>query len=80
MRNISNFHIQYLQGAVFFLATLLVPVLSYSDQLPLEPTREISFETDEGTWLSLDVSPDGKTIIFELLGDIYQLPIKGGIA
>ena len=48
--------------------------------LPLEPDRTIEFTTDEGTWLSLDVSPDGKTIVFELLGDIYTLPIGGGEA
>ena len=48
--------------------------------LPLEPDRTIEFTTDEGTWLSLDVSPDGKTIVFELLGDLYTLPIAGGEA
>ncbi len=48
--------------------------------LPLKPDRKIEFTTDEGTWLSLDVSPDGKTIVFELLGDIYTLPIEGGEA
>jgi Tol biopolymer transport system component len=48
--------------------------------LPLKSDRKISFTTDEGTWLSLDVSPDGKTIAFELLGDIYTLPIEGGKA
>ncbi|HVH61903.1 MAG TPA: hypothetical protein VM709_16275, partial [Candidatus Sulfotelmatobacter sp.] len=48
--------------------------------LPLKPGRKIEFTTDEGTWLSLDVSPDGKTIVFELLGDIYTLPIEGGQA
>ena len=48
--------------------------------LPLKPARKVSFTTDEGTWLSLDVSPDGKTIAFELLGDIYTLPIEGGKA
>ncbi|MGA2097755.1 MAG: amidohydrolase family protein [Candidatus Acidiferrum sp.] len=48
--------------------------------LPLKPTRKIEFTTDEGTWLSLDVSPDGKTIAFEMLGDIYTLPIEGGTA
>src|SRR5882724_8772090 len=48
--------------------------------LPLKPDRKVSFTTDEGTWLSLDVSPDGKTIAFELLGDIYTLPIEGGKA
>src|SRR5246127_1724209 len=48
--------------------------------LPLKPDRKIEFSTDEGTWLSLDVSPDGKTIVFELLGDIYTLGIAGGQA
>ena len=40
----------------------------------------MSFETSEGTWISLDVSPDGKAIVFELLGDLYTLPIAGGAA
>jgi imidazolonepropionase-like amidohydrolase/Tol biopolymer transport system component len=44
------------------------------------PAREISFETDEGTWMSLDVSPDGSQIVFDLLGDIYIMPIGGGEA
>lgn len=39
-----------------------------------------SFTTDEGTWMNLDVSPDGNTIVFDLLGDIYTLPISGGNA
>jgi len=38
------------------------------------------FTTDEGTWMNLDVSPDGKTIIFDMLGDIYSMPISGGHA
>jgi imidazolonepropionase-like amidohydrolase/Tol biopolymer transport system component len=48
--------------------------------LSLKPDRKVEFDTDEGTWLSLTVSPDGKTIAFELLGDIYTLPIAGGQA
>ena len=48
--------------------------------LPLKSDRKVAFTTDEGTWLSLDVAPDGKTIVFELLGDIYTLPIEGGKA
>ncbi len=48
--------------------------------LPLKPERKIAFETDEGTWISLDVSPDGAQIVFELTGDIWLLPIGGGEA
>jgi Tol biopolymer transport system component len=48
--------------------------------LALKSERKVEFTTDEGTWLSLDVSPDGSTIVFELLGDLYTLPIAGGDA
>ncbi len=42
--------------------------------------RKANFDTDEGTWLDVDVSPDGKSIAFSMLGDIYLLPIGGGAA
>src|SRR5439155_10299717 len=50
------------------------------DSLPLKTTRTVSFETSEATWMSLDVSPDGNTIVFELLGDLYTIPVAGGTA
>ncbi|PYP72499.1 MAG: amidohydrolase [Gemmatimonadetes bacterium] len=53
---------------------------SKTDSLPLTPTRKVDFTTSDGTWLSLDVSPDGRTIVFELLGDLYTLAIAGGTA
>src|ERR1700754_137713 len=40
--------------------------------------RQIPINVDEGTWMDLDVSPDGRTIAFDLLGDIYTMPIGGG--
>jgi Tol biopolymer transport system component len=49
-------------------------------ELPLEPTREFKINTKEATWLSLDISPDGKEIVFDILGDIYKMPITGGKA
>lgn len=30
--------------------------------------------------MSVDVSPDGKQIVFDMLGDIYLLNINGGVA
>lgn len=44
------------------------------------PTLQVDFDTQEGTWMSVDVSPDGQTIAFDLLGHIYEMPIEGGNA
>ncbi|WP_397573137.1 TolB family protein, partial [Silanimonas sp.] len=44
------------------------------------PTKTVRFTTDEGTWLDLDVAPDGRTMVFSMLGDLYRLPIAGGRA
>jgi imidazolonepropionase-like amidohydrolase/Tol biopolymer transport system component len=45
---------------------------------PHGPTDTLRYETGEGTWISVDVSPDGSWIVFDLLGDIYRMPIAGG--
>jgi len=47
---------------------------------PDGPFKEVSFTVNEGTWMSLDVSPDGKEIVFDMLGDIYSIPLAGGEA
>ena len=44
---------------------------------PLGPARSITFETTEATWVNVDVSPDGATIVFDILGDLYSMPIEG---
>ena len=41
-------------------------------------TRKVPLNTDEGTWMNVDVSPDGSLIAFDMLGDIYTMPIAGG--
>jgi Tol biopolymer transport system component len=48
--------------------------------LPLAPARWARFTATKGTWISLDVSPDGQSIVFDLLGDLYTMPIAGGAA
>ena len=47
---------------------------------PRGAVREIDFVTDQGTWMSVDVSPDGRWIVFDLLGHIYRIPAVGGDA
>ncbi|MEO7966902.1 MAG: hypothetical protein ABIT38_23645, partial [Gemmatimonadaceae bacterium] len=44
------------------------------------PTKSLDFVATEGTWTSVDVSPDGRTIAFDLLGALYEMPIAGGDA
>ncbi|WP_028116957.1 amidohydrolase family protein [Ferrimonas senticii] len=44
------------------------------------PLQTINIRVDQGTWMNLDISPDGKTIVFDLLGDIYTMPASGGQA
>jgi CubicO group peptidase (beta-lactamase class C family)/imidazolonepropionase-like amidohydrolase len=44
------------------------------------PVRRVAFTTTEGTWVSLDVTRDGRALVFELLGDIYRVPVEGGQA
>ncbi|HUQ83118.1 MAG TPA: hypothetical protein VM076_18345, partial [Gemmatimonadaceae bacterium] len=48
--------------------------------LPLITSRSLKFTTDEASWVSLDVSPNGQTIVFDILGDLYTIPIAGGKA
>lgn len=66
----------------FFLALVQgnTPVLSDDWNISNPPgfAKNITIEADEGTWMNLDVSPDGKWIIFDFLGDIYSMDIRGG--
>src|SRR5882724_10964944 len=42
------------------------------------PGKDVSFTVNTGTWMNVDISPDGKEIVFDLLGDIYSIPFAGG--
>ncbi len=48
--------------------------------LPLSVGRTASFTTTRGTWMSVDISPDGSTLVFDLLGQLYTMPATGGQA
>ncbi|NIR42710.1 MAG: amidohydrolase family protein [Gemmatimonadetes bacterium] len=71
-------------AALAALALFVVrPVLAQEDwdiEAEHGPATLVEFETDEGTWMNLDVSPDGRWVVFELLGDIFRVPIAGGAA
>ena len=69
-----------------FACALTLPATAQEDEATWDvtaahgPTRTVSFTTTEGTWMNLDVHPDGTEIVFDLLGDLYLLPIEGGTA
>jgi imidazolonepropionase-like amidohydrolase/Tol biopolymer transport system component len=83
---LKRFHLPVLAGIVCF--GFVLPVIAQDKKDPKKwdvtnpdgPYKEVSFAVNEGTWMNLDVSPDGKEIIFDLLGDIYSIPIAGGNA
>ena len=75
----------------FVLASVLtaftaMPLLAQEDEAKWDVTGEhgstktVRFTTTEGTWMNLDVSPDGERIVFDMMGDIYVMPIEGGRA
>jgi len=67
-----------LLGLVSIVA-LAAPALA-KDALPMTERRTLSYEVSSGTFMSLAVSPDGKTILFDMLGELYAMPASGGRA
>jgi Tol biopolymer transport system component/imidazolonepropionase-like amidohydrolase len=79
----------FARSLLVVVATIVAPALlaqtpatpaARKPDLPLVPGRKAHFTTEKATWMSLDVSPDGQTIVFDLMGDLYTLPIGGGKA
>jgi Tol biopolymer transport system component len=48
--------------------------------LPLATARTVSIPVTKGTWMSVDITPDGRTLVFDLLGQLYMMPVEGGTA
>ena len=90
MRHASRISLAVTTAAAFVLPLPSVSLAQRADstartgargaELPLRPSRTVRFTTDEGTWMAVDVSPDGRTLVFDLVGDIYTLPVSGGKA
>ena len=56
------------------------PDTAKPESLALTTAETLEFTTDEVTWPSVDVAPDGRTLVFDVLGDLYTLPLEGGTA
>lgn len=82
MSRVSLFHV----AASALALTIAAPAIAQdADEAPEWdvsnpplPTRPVTIDVTEGTWMNVDVSPNGQTIAFDLLGDIYTMPITGG--
>ncbi len=73
-------HLKLSIVALLFFSFLAKAQDKWDVNTPDEPNKRVTISTDEGTWMNLDVSPDGQEVVFDLLGDIYILPIEGGEA
>jgi Tol biopolymer transport system component/imidazolonepropionase-like amidohydrolase len=83
-----------LVGIFYFIAVCLgssLPGGAFAQETPeakaawdvLNPPfklSSVSIDTDETTWSSLDITPDGKKMVFDMLGDIYIVDLAGGEA
>jgi len=70
----------YIYSLLFALSFPALAQTKWNVENPPGTSKKVTITTDEGTWMNLDVSKDGKSIVFDLLGDIYTMPLTGGKA
>ncbi len=80
---IRSFGTVLLAGSMLAMPTIALAQHDKDEKWDVEAPRgatieQVPIQTDEGTWMDIDVSPDGETIAFNVLGDIYTMPITGG--
>lgn len=70
-------------GIAALVATVpstVVAAENWSVAAPMGDLKSVQIQTTEGTWMSVDISPDGRHVVFDMLGDIYRMPAAGGKA
>ncbi len=65
---------------IWLNALILLTKAAIAQELPIKATRTVAFSTEVGSYMNIDCSPDGKTLVFDLLGDLYTIPSSGGQA
>lgn len=79
MKFLNLFLSTQLLSSIAFAQIKINPIKSASG-LPIKAERTISIATSESSYLDVDISPDGSTILFTCLGELFSLPAKGGVA
>jgi len=79
MKFLNLFLLVQLLGSIAFAQIKINPIKNPSG-LPIKAERTISISTNESSYLDVDISPDGSTILFTCLGELFSLPAKGGVA
>lgn len=79
MKFLNLFLSAQLLASIAFTQIKINPIKNPSG-LPIKAERTISISTNESSYLDVDISPDGSTILFTCLGELFSLPAKGGVA